>query len=501
MTIRKRLTLWYAGLLTLIIILLGSIVFAVMRWTMITSIDNTLEDTIEQVESSTGLVPLLMPGSGTRIDVDLPELDFFRISGIEVQVWRVEAGVHKLEDSTANLEHFTAALDAQSLGSTTPKLYNTVNIDGATWRVRTSPVYDPQGQLVGSIQVAGSLEMVNKATQELFTVMLVSCTLAIVGASVVSMWLSKQVLKPIEDITRAAAHVVATKDLSTRLPWNGPMDELGRLNSVFNQMMGRLEHLFHVQQRFVADVSHELRTPLTGICGNLDMIKRYGVDDESLEAMTSETERMKRLVNDLLLLARADYGALTVDLSPIELDTVIIDTFRHARGLVKDRQLELKIAHVEPLRINGNIDRLKQMLLNLVDNAIKFTPDGGLILLSLRQQGRNALIEVKDSGIGIPSGEVEHVFDRFYQSDPSRTHNDKSSGFGLGLSIVHWIVNAHGGTISIESEQGVGTTFQINLPLYPAPPDPSHSEATRTRLPALRRTRPAEKDGQKEKIT
>jgi two-component system, OmpR family, sensor kinase len=489
MTIRKRLTLWYAGLLTLIIILLGSIVFAVMRWSMITSIDNTLEETINQVEANSRLLPIPVPGVGTRIEVDLPELDFFRISGVEAQVWKIENGTPVLEDSTANLAHHELPLDAGAIGSVDARVYNTVNINGSLWRVRTSPIFNPQGHLIGNIQIAGSLEMVNKATQELFTVMLISCTLAILGSAVVSMWLSRRMLKPIEDITRAAGRIAETKDLSTRLPWHGPMDELGQLNSVFNQMMARLEHLFHVQQRFVADVSHELRTPLTAISGNLELIKRYGMDDESLDAITSETERMKRLVNDLLLLARADYGGLTVDLTPVELDSVMIDTFRQARGLVKDRQLELKMLHVEPLRVNGNIDRLKQMLLNLIDNAIKFTPDGGSITLSLRQQGKDALIEVQDTGKGISAEDLPHVFDRFYQSDPSRTHNDKGTGFGLGLSIAQWIVNAHHGAISVESELDKGTTFRICIPIFPVPPDPSHTEVTRTRLTALRRNR------------
>lgn len=495
MTIRKRLTLWYAGLLTLIIILLGAIVFAVMRWTMITSIDNTLEETINQIEENSLLLPLLVPGVGPLVEVDLPELDFFRISGIEAQVWKVENGVPVLEDATANLDHFDHALDQSALGSTEPRVYNTVNINGSTWRVRTSPIYNPRGTFIGNIQIAGSLEMVNKATQELFTVMLVSCTFAILGSALVSMWLSRRMLKPIEDITRAAASVVETKDLSTRLPWSGPMDELGKLNSVFNQMMERLEHLFQVQQRFVADVSHELRTPLTGICGNLDMIRRYGVDAESIEAITSESERMRRLVDELLLLARADYGGLTVDLSPVDLDTIMIDTFRQARGLVKDRDLELKLSHVEPLHVNGNVDRLKQTILNLIDNAIKFTPDGGSITLSLRRQSDDAIIEVKDTGMGIAREDLSHVFDRFYQSDPSRTHTKKGAGFGLGLSIAHWIVKAHNGTIAVESEQGKGTLFRITIPMLlpKSQPDASHTEVTRTRLAALRRNRTPEK--------
>lgn len=497
MTLRKRLTLWSAGLLTLLIIILGSVIYGVMHWTMITSIDATLEETINQVEANSKFVVIPVPSGASRVEVDLPELDFFRVSGVEVQVWKLDGDTWKLADSTANLAQYTNSLDPSALGNRTPRTYKTVTLDGAAWRVRTSPMMDATGQFVGNIQVAGSLEMVNHATRALLTIMLISCALTIAGSALLSMWLAKRLIQPVEDITRAAARIATTKDLATRLSWNGPMDEIGRLTSVFNHMMARLEHLFTVQQRFVADVSHELRTPLTAISGNLDLIKRYGMDSESLEAINAETERMKRLVNDLLLLARADYGALTVELAPIELDSVILDVFRQGRGLAQDRQLELKVRHVEPLKINGNVDRLKQMLLNLVDNAIKFTPDGGSISLNLYRKLNEAVVEVTDTGAGIAPDEVARIFDRFYQSDPSRNHNN-GEGFGLGLSIAHWIVTAHNGTIEVTSELDKGTTFTIHFPLY-EPESQSQAEevtqttGTRPRLPALRRNRDVEK--------
>ncbi|MBC8171981.1 MAG: HAMP domain-containing histidine kinase [Anaerolineae bacterium] len=494
MTLRKRLTLWSAGLLTLLIILLGSVIYGVMHWTMIASIDATLEETINLVEANSKFVVIPVFGGASRVEIDLPKLDFFRASGVEVQVWKLDNNIWKLADSSANLAQYTSSMDPSALGTRTPKVYKNVNLAGATWRVRTSPMMDAQGQFVGNIQVAGSLEMVNRATKELLTVMLISCALTIAGSALLSMWLAKRLIQPIEDITFAAARVATTKDLATRLKWQGPMDEIGHLTSVFNHMMARLEHLFTVQQRFVADVSHELRTPLTAISGNLDLIKRYGMDPDSLEAITDETERMKRLVNDLLLLARADYGALTVELTPIELDSVLLDVFRQGRGLTQNRQLELKIRHIEPLKINGNIDRLKQMLLNLLDNALKFTPDGGSITLSLHRNVNEAVIEVVDTGAGIAPDDLSRIFDRFYQSDPSRTHSS-SAGFGLGLSIAHWIVTAHNGNIIVSSELDKGTTFTIKFPLYivEAQPDPSHTEVTRTRLPTLRRNRDAEK--------
>jgi signal transduction histidine kinase len=276
------------------------------------------------------------------------------------------------------------------------------------------------------------------------------------------MWLSRKALRPIEGITEAASKIAQTDDLSTRLEWDGPMDELGRLTKVFNGMMERLQDLFSVQQRFVADVSHELRTPLTAIRGNLDLIKRYGVDAESLEAIESEAERMSRMVSDLLLLARADYGGLTLELEPLDLDTVVIEAHQQAKILAKDRDLVINIDHFEPVRIEGHADRMKQLLLNLLGNAIKFTPDGGRITLSLRQSGGKAILRVKDTGIGIGAEDIKHIFDRFYQVDKSRFRTGDSSG--LGLAIAKWIVEAHHGTIGVESELGKGSTFIVEIP-------------------------------------
>jgi signal transduction histidine kinase len=289
-----------------------------------------------------------------------------------------------------------------------------------------------------------------------------SAFVGVLGSIILGMWLSRKALRPIEGITEAASKIAQTDDLSTRLEWDGPMDELGRLTKVFNGMMERLQDLFSVQQRFVADVSHELRTPLTAIRGNLDLIKRYGVDAESLEAIESEAERMSRMVSDLLLLARADYGGLTLELEPLDLDTVVIEAHQQAKILAKDRDLVINIDHFEPVRIEGHADRMKQLLLNLLGNAIKFTPDGGRITLSLRQSGGKAILRVKDTGIGIGAEDIKHIFDRFYQVDKSRFRTGDSSG--LGLAIAKWIVEAHHGTIGVESELGKGSTFIVEIP-------------------------------------
>jgi signal transduction histidine kinase len=355
-------------------------------------------------------------------------------------------------------------------------VYTNVLINGREMRVLTSPMF-ARGELLANVQAVALLSTVNNARETLLLVMAGGGAVAVIASIMIGAWLSRRALTPIAGITGAAAKIAETDDLSTRLPWSGPMDELGRLVSVFNGMMDRLQDLFSVQQRFVADVSHELRTPLTAIRGNLDLIKRYGMDETSLEAIESETDRMQRMVNDLLLLARADYGGLTLDLEPLDLDTTMMEAHRQAQILVKDRDLQVRLVRLEPLRVAGSADRMKQLVLNLVSNAIKFTPDGGHINLSLYGEGDRAVIEIADTGIGIGEEDLKHIFERFYQADTSRVRNvQNAESSGLGLSIVKWIVEAHNGSIDIKSALGEGTTFIIRIPLLNASSAPADEE-------------------------
>jgi len=226
-------------------------------------------------------------------------------------------------------------------------------------------------------------------------------------------------------------------------------------------MLDRLESLFRAQQRFIADISHELRSPLTTIRGNVDLLRRMNcVDKPSLDAIQSETERMTRMVSDLLLLAQADAG-LPIRRERVELDTLILEVYRQVRPAVGD--IELVIGEEDQATILGDPDRIKQLMLNLVDNAIKYTPKGGRVTLGLRRAQGQAVLTVSDTGIGIPPEDLPHIFERFYRVDKARSR--AAGGVGLGLSIVKWIVQAHGGRIDVHSEPGQGTTFTVWLPL------------------------------------
>ncbi len=483
MTIRTKLILWYVGLLTFVIVLFGFAVFAFMRWTLIDAVDRTLEETATQVISNSRAFPVGEFSSPQRISVRLPPLDIFRASGVEVQVWDISGGEPVFAAASANISDLDSSLDPEALGSTEER-YRNVIFENNELRVLTRPVILSNGVVFGNVQVAASLQTVNQAVDRLLTIMMLSMSLAIVGSIIIGLVLANRALRPIDDIIKAADRITKTDDLTTRMDWSGPMDELGRLTSVFNRMMERLEHLFNVQRRFVADVSHELRTPLTAIRGNMDLIERYGVDDDSIEAISAETGRMARMVDDLLLLARADYGGLKLELDPLDLDTVVTEAIREAQMIVRGRgqDLEVKLGRFEPVRVNGNADRLKQLLLNLVGNAVKFTPDGGSITLSLSEEGAFAVMRVADTGIGIAPEDLENIFDRFFQADSARANSEQDSGTGLGLSICKWIAEAHSGHIRVESDVGKGTTFSIYIPTM------MHTAATQVNITPVQRT-------------
>ncbi|MBI3361894.1 MAG: sensor histidine kinase, partial [Chloroflexi bacterium] len=261
--------------------------------------------------------------------------------------------------------------------------------------------------------------------------------------------------------------ITRADDLSRRIDLPGPPnDEIVRLSAAFNESLERLERLFNAQRRFVADVSHELRTPLTAILGNVDLLRRIGADDrDSLDAIQSEAERMSRLVGDLLLLAQAEAGTLPVAREPVELDTLLLEVYRQMRVLALDGGIEMQIAEEDQARVLGDRDRLKQLLINLLSNALKYTPQGGRVTLGLARVNNWARLTVSDTGPGIPAEDLSRIFERFYRVDKAR--NRAQGGAGLGLAIAQRIARMHGGRIEVASEgvPGRGSTFSVWLPL------------------------------------
>jgi signal transduction histidine kinase len=279
----------------------------------------------------------------------------------------------------------------------------------------------------------------------------------LLGASLV-----RRVLAPVEQITRTASSIGQSSDLNRRVGYSGPLDEIGRLANTFDLMIERLNRFFESQKNFIADASHELRTPLTVIRGNTELLERnMSAEDrrESLRAIKAESNRMSKILGDLLLVAEIESGETELQREPVSLKGLITDEVKRAQPVAGQRNIIVE--NLEDIKMMGDSYRLRQLMSNLMDNAIKYTPDGGEIDLSLRRDGEWARLEISDTGIGISSEHLPYIFDRFYRADKARSR--AGGGTGLGLSIVKGIAEQHGGKVEVISALGRGTTFTVWL--------------------------------------
>lgn len=483
MSIRLRLTFIYSIVLVVILLIFSATVIAILHWALLDSVDRTLDQTVNEVYRNIEgpSVEFSMQGQPTLTFELPPQLDIFSASNVYVQVWTNEG---RLTSSSGNLGNYSASLDPDALTALEQTRRNVV-LNGFPLRVLTRPLF-VSDRIVGRIQVAEPINAILETENRVTFVMLIAGIFAFFISLFLGNGLIDRALRPIETIAEAASQIATGDDLSRRIPYDGPMDELGRLTVIFNATLGRLEQLFTAQRRFVADVSHELRTPLTVIRGNVDIIRKYGVDDDSLDAISSESKRMTRMVGDLLLLAQADAGELPLVTQNLELDTLVLEVFQQAKLLVPEDGTQINLGRFEPVRVHADPDRLKQLLLNLAGNAIKYTPSDGEVTLQVWPNGPEAMVSVTDTGEGIPAEDLPHIFERFYRVDKARAR--KQGGAGLGLSIAYWIAEAHGGHISVQSTVGTGTTFTVRLPRQIPPPESLAETITTIRLPRHMRT-------------
>jgi len=278
-------------------------------------------------------------------------------------------------------------------------------------------------------------------------------------------WLvARRALAPVADVTDTARAISLSGDFGARVEAVGVGgDEVSELAVAFNEMLAALEENHQALQRFLGDASHELRTPLTTLRASLELVGRPALPADEREALLadarSETVRMAGLVGDLLSLARAESGA-RLEFGPVELDAVLLEAVRQAGPAAPHVRME--VDSLEPLVVQGDRDRLKELLLIVLDNAGRYTPAGGMVTASLRLEDQNARIDVSDTGIGIPEDDRPQVFERLYRGSGARLL--RPSGTGLGLAIAKWIVEAHAGSITVSPRQAGGTVVSITLP-------------------------------------
>jgi two-component system, OmpR family, sensor kinase len=335
--------------------------------------------------------------------------------------------------------------------------------DDKRWRSFLTPLV-LRGETLGFLEAITPLQRLDTSVRRLGYSLLGLGALSIVAVFALSLALARSALLPIARLTKAAASIAHSRDLSQRVERGRGNDEMAQLAGTFNEMLESLEESAQQQQRFVADASHELRAPLAAILGNLEILRRYPQmppeqRDESLAGAEREATRLSRLVADLLTLAKSDAGVV-LKLELIALDDLVQEAVQDTTRYGLKHQLEMQIA--QHVQVRGDRDFLKQLLLILLDNAIKYTPEGGKITVSLRFQKEYALLDIKDTGIGMTQEDVTHVFERFYRADPARQRDP--GGTGLGLAIAQWIVMKHEGEMQLESTLGKGTTVSVYLP-------------------------------------
>lgn len=473
MSIRVRLGILYGAVMALILVILSTALYYSVYFTLNAEVNRTMENAAETVADSAW--PAVMPQMG--LVVGFLEFDVFASPPIYVQAVDPEGNVKRTSSNLGEetLPRLPQPVIEQAFQGET--VWRDVHTPEAHLRVLSRPLILGSETPIGVLQVGTSLNNIDRVLNQLLTILGVGSLIAIVLSAALGFVLADRALSPIDRITQTALEITRTEDLSRRIKQVGPQDEVGRLATTFNEMLERIERLFRTQKRFIGDVSHELRTPLTVIRGNLDVIRRVNtapqpvsspIDSvdrrqdalgESLAAIEQETDRMARLINDLLLLAQADAG-VQIQRELVEVDNLLLDVCRQSQSLADG--VDFQFTAQDRGVVAGDPDRLRQLVLNLVDNAIKYTPEGGQVTLGLAQEKGWVRIDIADTGVGIPPEELPHIFERFYRVDKARSR--QGGGTGLGLSIARWIADAHGGHIDVESEVGEGTTFTVWLP-------------------------------------
>jgi heavy metal sensor kinase len=338
--------------------------------------------------------------------------------------------------------------------------------DAPRWRIVTRQVNAAaEGPLV--VQVARSLESYDHEMGELLLALLLTGPLTLVVALGGGYFLARRALAPVDRMTETANRI-EVKRLDQRLEVANPTDELGRLAKTLNGMLDRLEKSFREMRRFTADASHELRTPISVIRTEAEVALNKPVSDDDNQNLLSnileECERLTWITDQLLTLSREDAGITQFRREPVDVGGLVRDVAETMRPLADAKNLCVEIAANGAAVVAGDADRLKQVVYNLLHNAIKYTPHSGRVNLAVERPGENILLAVHDTGVGIAPEHLPHVFERFYRVDKARTRAE--GGTGLGLSIVDSIVAAHGGCVEIQSQPNEGTTVTVSFPSH-----------------------------------
>ena len=458
MSIRLRLGLWYSGVAAGTVIVFSLLVYSVIAQHQIAEEHEEIMSRAHHLQAATqaNAHPPL-----NSHDPVLAAINAFAAPDVYVQVVDTEGEIIVRSDNLGDQMLVAEVRDLEPARSG-DAVFFTSRVGEDSVRVAVRPLL-LDGQVAGFIEVGTAFRESSHTLAELRLIFASAGLLLSVAAGIIGWTIAGGTLKPIELITRTAEAIAQSLGLSGHMEGADSHDELGRLAATINRMLSSLKDAHAAQQCFIEDAAHELRTPLTAIHTNLDLLASHGDKlpaeerGEVVRACCDEADRMARLIDRLLSLAKADAGRVNFRLT--ELDRLVLEVYEEARLLAKGRKIGLR--QIDRISLMAEPDLLRQLLLILVDNAIRYTPHGRTITLSLSQDSTWAMLQVDDAGIGIPPEDLPHIFRRFYRGRQTRA----VPGTGLGLAIAKSIVEQHGGHITVESTPGRGSTFTAYLPL------------------------------------
>ena len=463
-SLRVRLTVWYLLLLSCTLIIFSSYLYLQLRSSLLSQLDTTLK-----VASTEILTNLAIEGD--RINFSDTEQFWSNQQQLTRAGFaaRIIASDGNISDGFGNYEAIEILLPQK-------KGYQKLKVQDKNWRIYNLPLAIAGSKIIEArlennsqtqwLQLAQSLQPMTEALEHLLTLMLFGFPLILLLASSGGLFLADRALRPINRIIRTA-EAINSEDLSYRINYQGVGDEVGRLAMTLDRMLDRIESAFEHERRFIADASHELRTPLTIIKGRIGVAlsrqRTLSEYETTLQDLDSQTDRLVRLTNGLLFLARLEQEQPEGKGSFIEVDlTSLLEILSEQIQLAEDKQLEITANILPNLSILGNNDLLTSLFLNLLDNAVKYTPVGGEIRLKTKLDRQKVTVAISNTGIGIAAEDLPYLFDRFYRLDRDRA--SRKQGSGLGLAIAASIVRYHGGQISVISQPDELTTFEVNIP-------------------------------------
>jgi heavy metal sensor kinase len=459
--IKWRLTVWYGGVLSLILIIFASGIFIYFK--------NSLQDSIDAKIRSIGEV---LSSSMTEAHGASVFGNFERY--LENVLGRKPKGKFiQIMDSSGRIGAKMSDIEGEALPTSFNALeramrgeivYETIERTKPRLRMVTIPIMDNK-KVTSVVQVGTSLEDFDETIRKLLLIIIISIPTSIIVTIVVGYFMAKKALRPVDQIRRAAVKI-SSSNLDEKIDITGRRDELGRLAETFNAMIGRLKDAFQRINQFSIDVSHELKTPLTILKGETEVALRKEREKDDYQKLLlsnlEEIDRMSCIIDDLLLLSKADTKEIKLNIEEVALRDLIMDVCMNMKVVADKKSVALQISELEDVRLKGDELKLRRMLLNVVENGIKYSHVGGKVSVSSYVNDGYARIDVKDDGIGISEEDIKYVFDRFYRADRSRK---RESGSGLGLSISRWIAGAHKGSIEVKSQPAQGSVFTIKLPI------------------------------------